>query len=121
MKRFLILLAFCLTLTACPATTTAPPTAPGYANQTDQQMGEILAAARAFYTTVQQDSANGSMTLTPAVKQAFNTFGTSLNAAESVYLAYHAQPTAANQAAAQTAVNNIQTQQAALPLPTVTK
>ena len=26
MKRFLILLAFCLTLTACPATTTAPPT-----------------------------------------------------------------------------------------------
>ena len=121
MKRLLLLLAFCLPLIACTPSTTAPPTAPGYLSSTDQTMGEILAGARGFYTTIQQESAAGTITLTAAQKSAFNTFGVSLNAAESVYLAYHASPTAANLAAAQTAVNAIQTQQAALPLPTVTK
>ena len=96
-----------------------PPTAPqlgaGYNNAADQQMGSILSGARAFYTSIQQQSAAGTLTLTPAVKQAFNTFGVSLNAAEAVYLAYHNGT--ATQAAAQTAVNTVQSQQAALPLP----
>ena len=99
--------------------TANPPTAPqigaGYNNTADQTMGEILSGARAFYVSIQQQSAAGTLVLTPAVKQAFNTFGTSLNAAESLYLAYHAGTAA--QAAAQTAVNTVQQQQAALPLP----
>lgn len=119
MKRLALLsLALALPLVGCNPVTTNPPTAPGYLNSVDQQMGEILAGARSFYTSIQTQSANGTMTLTAAQKQAFNTFGQGLNQAEQLYLAYHANPTAANQAAAQTAVNGIQTQQAALPLPT---
>jgi hypothetical protein len=94
-----------------------PPaqTAPGYNNQADQQMGEILSGAHAFYTSIQQQSQAGTLTLQPAVKAAFNQFGISLNAAQTVYLAYH-QGTA-TQAQAQTAVDKVQSEQAALPLP----
>lgn len=95
--------------------TTPAQLAPGYANQADQQMGEILAGAHAFYVSIEQQVAGGSLTLTPEVKTGFNTFGTSLNAAQSVYLAYHNGQ--ATQAAAQAAVNTVQQQQAALPLP----
>ena len=120
MKRLLILTALCLALTGCPATTTNPATlAPGYANTADQQMGEILAGAHSFYTTIQQESATGQMTLSATEKQAFNAFGVSLNAAQTVYLAYHNGT--ATQAAAQSAVNQVQQQQAALPQPQVTK
>ena len=103
-------------LVGCTPTTTTPAQlAPGYNNSADQAMGEILSGARSFYVSIQQQSAAGTLVLTPAVKQAFNTFGTSLNTAESLYLAYHAGT--ATQAAAQTAVNTVQQQQAALPLP----
>lgn len=104
-------------LTGCKTATTTQPLAPGYQNMTDQQMGEILAGARNFYTSIQTQSANGTLTLSPTVKASFNDFGVALNSAETVYLAYHASPTAANQAAAQTAVNTVQSKQAALPLP----
>lgn len=119
--RLVLLGGLMYSLAGCNTVTTTQPLAPGYLNQADQTMGEILAASRAFYTTIQSESANGTMVLTAQEKQAFNTFGVSLNAAESVYLAYHANATAANQAIAQSAVNALQTQQAALPLPTVTK
>jgi len=123
MKRKIALLILCAPLLLAGCKTAAPtqPLAPGYANATDQQLGEILAASRVFYTSIQSQSAAGTMTLTATEKQAFNTFGVALNAAESVYLTYHLNPSAANLTAAQTAVNGIQTQQAALPLPTVTK
>jgi hypothetical protein len=81
----------------------------------DQQMGQILAGARAFYLSIQQQSANGQMTLSAAEKAAFNKFGILLNSSDSVYLAYH-QGTA-SQAQAQAAVNSVQTAQAALPTP----
>ncbi len=121
--RNLAILALCLPLmlTACTPSTTQPPLAPGYQNSADQQMGEILAGARAFYVSVQQQSAAGTMTLTPTEKTAFNTFGVSLNAAETVYLAYHSNPTPATQAAAQKAVDNVQAQQTALPMPSAVK
>lgn len=120
MKRLLILTALCLTLTACPGSNPSNPTtpaqlAPGYQNAADQQMGEILSGARAFYVSIQQQSQAGTLTLSPAEKTAFNTFGVTLNSAETVYLAYHNNQ--ATQAAAQTAVNQVQTQQAALPIP----
>jgi hypothetical protein len=120
MKRILILMSLCLTLTACPGSNPSNPStpaqlAPGYQNQADQQMGQILSGARAFYVSIQQQSTAGTLTLDATTKQAFNTFGVSLNAAESVYLAYHQGQ--ATQAAVQTAVNQVQTQQAALPLP----
>lgn len=124
MKRLLILTALCLTLTACPGSNPSNPTnpaqlAPGYQNAADQQMGQILSGARSFYTSIQQQSQAGTLTLTPTVKAAFNDFGTALNGAESVYLAYHNGQ--ATQAQAQTAVNAVQTKQAALPLPGATQ
>jgi hypothetical protein len=82
-------------------------------------MGQILAGARSFYSTIQSESATGKVTLSATEKQAFNTFGVTLNSAESIYLAYHSGQ--ATQAAAQTAVNSVQTQQSALPTPQVTQ
>ena len=117
MKRILILFALCLPMTACTPSATPTALAPGYLNSADQQMGEILSGARAFYVSIQQQQAANQLGLTPAAKQAFNTFGVSLNAAESIYLAYHQTPNATTQAAAQSAVNQVQSQQAALPLP----
>lgn len=104
-------------MTACtPANPTTPAQlAPGYQNSADQQMGEILSGAHAFYTSIQQQSAAGTLTLSPDVKQKFNSFAIALNAAQQVYLAYHAGT--ATQAQAQTAVNTVQTSQNALPLP----
>src|ERR1017187_3080433 len=81
------------------ATSPTPPLAPGYQNTADQTMGEILAAAHAFYQSIQQQSASGQMTLSATEKQAFNTFGVTLNGAQQVYLAYHGNPTATNLAA----------------------
>lgn len=95
--------------------TTPAQLAPGYQNSADQQMGEILSGAHAFYVSIQQQEQAGKLGLTPAATAAFNTFGTTLNAAQSVYLAYHNGQ--ATQAQAQTAVNQVQSQQAALPLP----
>lgn len=95
--------------------TTPAQLAPGYNNTADQQMGEILSGARAFYTSIQQQSQAGTLVLTPTVKQSFNAFGTTLDAAQVIYLQYHAG--IATQASAQAAVNQVQSQQAALPLP----
>jgi hypothetical protein len=111
-----VLLCIPLMLAGCKSTgPTTTALAPGYLNPADQQMGEVLAGARSFYVSVQQQSAAGQMTLTAPQKTAFNAFGVSLNAADSVYLAYHSG--SATQAQAQTAVNQVQQQQAALPLP----
>jgi hypothetical protein len=116
MKIALLVIALCLPMTACTPSTTNPATlAPGYQNAADQQMGEILAGAHSFYSSIQQQSTAGTLTLSATQKTAFNDFGVSLNAAQTVYLAYHAGT--ATQAAAQTAVNTVQTKQAALPLP----
>lgn len=114
--KVLATLALCLILTGCTATAT-PPTAPaiGYNNTADQQMGEILAGAHSFYTSIQAQSAARTLTLTPAEKTAFNDFGTALNTAQSIYLAYHAGTQ--TQATAQAAVDTVQSKQAALPLP----
>src|ERR1700734_2784110 len=119
--RTLVLMAcMALPLTGCPAATTPPAAlAPGYINAADQQMGEILAGARSFYQTIQQESAAGTVILTATEKTAFNAFGTSLNAANTVYLAYHSGTQ--TQAAAQAAVNTVQAQQAALPSLAVTQ
>lgn len=124
MKRRLLKLATIAALslavgwmTACTpsATPSTQALAPGYQNSADQQMGEILAGAHSFYTSIQQQSQAGTLTLDATTKAAFNQFGTALNAAQAVYLAYHNGQ--ATQAAAQTAVNQVQSQQAALPLP----
>jgi hypothetical protein len=120
MKLFVVLAMMCVMLTACPGSNPSnPPTqaqlAPGYQNAADQQMGEILSGAHAFYNSIQQQSQAGTLTLDATTKQAFNTFGIALNSAQQVYLAYHNGQ--ATQAQAQTAVNQVQSQQAALPLP----
>jgi hypothetical protein len=116
--------------------TPTPPLAPGYSNQADQVMGETLAAAHAFYGTIQCETKamNWSqvfntctpdpnistvLVLTPTEKTAFNDFGAALNVAQPVYLAYHAGT--ATQAAAQAAVNTVAQKQSAIQIPQVTK
>jgi hypothetical protein len=115
MKKLLIALALCLPLAACKPSATPIALAPGYQNATDQQMGEILAGARRFYISIQSQVSSGTLTMGDTIKASFNDFGRSLNAADSVYLAYHSG--AATQAQAQAQVNIVQAQQAALPLP----
>ena len=117
--RLALFLCLRLMLAGCKTVTTTPPLAPGYQNAADQQMGQILAGARSFYSTIQQDSASGKTTLSPTEKTAFNDFGAAINAAETVYLAYHAGT--ATQAQAQTAINAVQTKQSALPIPAVSQ
>jgi len=141
MKRILsIALCLCMVpIFGCQtATSTTPPAvlAPGYINAADQQMGQILSGARTFYSTIQCETKamnwsqtnqqcvadpaiTSPMTLTSTEKTAFNDFGVSLNAANTVYLAYHNGT--ATQAAAQAAVNTVQQKQQALPILAVTK
>lgn len=121
MKRILspallfLALAMALTSSGCKTSATAPPLAPGYNNPADQQMGSILAGARALYEKIRTDSASGATTLSQAEKDAFNRLGVSINLAEQIYLAYHAGT--ATQAQAQAAVNTVQQNQAAVPIP----
>lgn len=122
MKVKSIILALALTIPlgtvgCAKSTAPTPPVAPGYTSQADQTMGEILAAAHAFYTSVQQQTAAGTMTLSPTEKSAFNAFAATLNGAQIAYLAYHSNPTPTNLSIAQNAVNQVQTQQATLPQP----
>jgi hypothetical protein len=120
--KFSLPLLLCLALpigcTTAPNTSQPPAAiAPGYLNATDQQLGEILSGARAFYVSIQQQSAAGKITLTPTEKTAFNAFATALNTAEAAYLSYHASPSVVTEDAASRAVQQAQTQQALLPLP----
>lgn len=133
-QYMLLIVVFCwIAPVGCKTTANPPlPPGPGYNNAADQQMGQILAAANDFYHTVQCEtqSLNWNSTakqcvadpnvtkplvLDPTVKQAFNTFGTSLNVANTTYLAY--RNGTATESQAQTAVNAAQSQQSALPLP----
>lgn len=91
-----------------------PPAAlaPGYQNSADQVMGQTLVGAHQFYATIQQDVAIGKYKPSPSEKTALNNFATALNAAQTVYISYHAG--AATQAQAQAAVNSVTAQQTAL-------
>lgn len=114
MKKFLaIALVFLpLTMAGCKTVTTPQPLAPGYYNSADQVMGEVLAASRSFYATLQADSASGKFTPAPTEKEALNSFAIALNIAQATYLSYHNGT--ATQAQAQSAVNAVQAQQTAL-------
>ncbi len=98
--------------TAVSTPTTPQALAPGYQNTADQAMGETLVGAHAFYVTVQQDVAAGKYTPSATEKSALNDFGAALNAAQIIYIGYHAGVN--TQAQAQAAVNGVSTQQTAL-------
>ena len=101
--------------TGCPtATSTTPPAAlaPGFSSQADQTLDQTLVGARGFYTSIQSQVTAGSYVPGPATVTALNAFGTALNAAEAVYLAYHGGT--ATLAQAQAAVAAVQTQQTAV-------
>ena len=66
------LLAIALAGTGCTKNGVAPPLAPGYANQADMQMGQILAGARAFYTKIQTDAATGAYVLSQTEKDSLS-------------------------------------------------
>jgi hypothetical protein len=108
MKRILTLT--CLALTLAMAGCARPnqpaqPTAPGYTNSIDQSMGETLAAARAFYNRIQADATSGTYKPTAAESQVLENLGQAINAAQPIYLAYHAGT--GGQAAAQSAIDKV--------------
>jgi len=115
MKRVLSLL-LCLAFLGCTHTTatTAPAgaIAPGYFNTADQQMGQALAAADAFYRRIQANVTNGTMTLTPAESHAMSDLYIALNMANATYLAYHNGTGSA--ATAQADINAVTTKQQAV-------
>ena len=115
MKQFFIAFALMASLAfaGCKTVTTAPqPLAPGYSNQTDQTMGQTLAAAHAFYQTLQQDAAAGKFLPSAAEKTALNALAVSLNVAQPIYIAFHNGT--ATQAQAQAAVADVVSKQAAV-------
>lgn len=117
MKKLILLLALIVpmaTVGCKPVTNNQPAQtlAPGYVNAADQSMGEILAAAHGFYTKIQADVAAGTYTPSATEKTALNNFSQALNSAQVAYLAFHNG--VGSQAAAQTAVNQVQAQQTAL-------
>jgi len=118
MKRlaFALLLAFGVMGCTNPPAITPPPVAlaPGYLNAADQQIGEALSGARAFYTHIQADIQKGTYTPTAAEKTALNNFATTLNTAQAAYIAYHANPNVVTEDAASNAVQAVQQQQTAL-------
>src|ERR1035437_2761302 len=139
LARLSVFLALPLMFGCATATAPTPPLAPGngYINIYDQQMAQILSGARTFYNTVQCETQtlNWSqaaqqciadpaipqpMFLSATEKAAFRDFMASLNAAETLHLAYH-NGTGTTQAAAQNAVNTVQLKQAALPALAVIK
>ena len=109
-----------LPLAGCPAASSStPPTAlaPGYNSAVDQQLGQTMAALRA----ADYAAASGYLSLTPtqqaAEKAALNNFTAAVNAADVLYLAYHAGVTVANpnppsQAQVQAAISTATTAQA---------
>lgn len=118
LRSLLLLSVLAIPLTACtnPANVTQPPAAlaPGYATVQDQQIGQAIQGATGFYTAIQNDVSAGKYTPTPAELTGLNAFGRALNAAKALAQTYHNNPTAANLAPAQNAVNGLQAQQAAL-------
>lgn len=90
----------------------AQPLAPGFTNSVDQSLGETLAAARAFYSRLQLDATAGTFKPSAAETQALNGLSAAINAAEPVYLAYHAGT--GSQAAAQAAIDAVTQKQAAV-------
>ena len=104
--EFLGLLLLVPALAGCPtATAPTPPVAPGYLNQADQMMGQVLAGAHAFYQSVQQQAAAGKLVLAPTEKMAMNDLGVAINAAQTLYLAYHNGQ--ATQAQAQASIDQV--------------
>lgn len=96
-----------LPMMGCATASTSPPTAPGYANQADQQMGQTLAGARSFYASI-----STAKDLTAAETTALNDLGKAINVAEAAYKAFHAGQ--GTQAAAQTAVDQVTAKQSAV-------
>src|SRR5215472_14724714 len=93
MRRFARLtLCATLLLTGCKVSSTTPPAAvaPGYANQTDQIIGQSLAALDAFVSQAQKDYLMLPAAQQTAEKGVLNNLIAAANAANRVYLAYHA-------------------------------
>lgn len=126
MKKLLLALALVSVMGCKPATTTQP-LAPGYTSQTDQQIGQELAAANGFYASI--NCAIKGLGFSPQTKTCdpnktvpkYNPQGAelttltdlhiALNQANPIYNAFHAG--GATLAQAQAAVNNVLAKQAA--------
>lgn len=115
-QKVLLVIALCWVAfpTGCNKSTVQPPLAPGYTNPTDQSFGTTLAAAHAFYETLQQDAASGKWTPKPAEKKALNDLAAALNVAQPLYLAYHAGQAGVTAGQVQQAVADVVNKQAAL-------
>src|SRR5665213_314198 len=114
---FTLSLSMLLPLGCATATSPTPPLAPGYSNQADQTMGQVLAAGNAYYQRIQKDTVSGVYFPSPTEKSILNAVASALNIANQTYLAYHNGT--ATQAQAQTAIdlaqNRVSGAQAQIP------
>ena len=115
LARLSVFLALPLLLAGCAtATAPIPPVAPGYLSAADQTLGESLAAVNAFVTQEKVNYAQETATAQATEKPYLNGLITAVDLANAAYVSYHSSPTAANLTAAQNALTNAQTAQAAL-------
>jgi hypothetical protein len=110
-EKFNLILSLCLftALLGCGAVqapTPAAALAPGALNQFDSDTYRSLASAHALA----QSAASNASTLTQAEKTALNQLIRYLNAADTLYEAYHAG--AASQSSMQTALNDVDSSEA---------
>lgn len=96
MKAFCLLLALCLLLGCGAVNSPIPPLAPNYASKVDQQLGQDLAAAHDLAKQATIDYGKLTPTQQAAEANQLHAFVAAVNAADSLYNAYHAlQATAA--------------------------
>lgn len=112
-------------LLGCKTNTVTAPLAPGYQNSADQKIGQTLAGANWFYTSVQCSTLGQGFSqtthacdptvavqkYTPAAaeKTALNELSLAINTANAIYLQYHNGQATLQQA--QDAVNNVSAKQ----------
>jgi hypothetical protein len=112
MKLALLSVWLALPLTfGCGATATTPPAAlaPGYTSQFDQTAGQALAAAHALVAKATADYPTLTAAQQATEKPILNAFVSAVNAADTVYLAFHNGT--ATQAAVQAQLNAVATAQ----------
>ena len=115
-QKALLLFVLCWVAfpSGCKTATVTAPLAPGYVDSYDQQFAQDIAAAEAFYRTIQNDVNAKTYTPSPTELTALNAFGVAINTAKGAAQAYKTAQSAQNLASAQSATSTLKTQQQAL-------
>jgi hypothetical protein len=118
MKKITVALlaaVLCLTAVGCAKkTTTATPPPPGAINSTDATINEALQPIHAFVASMVSQSNAGTVTLTANQKALLNKLVTDVNAADTLYQAWHAAGGAGSTTQINAAITTAQGDQTAL-------